>query len=229
MTATELKTFREARQWNQAQAAERLGVTQGYLSQLERGQRKLTPRLQAKLVALGGFPPLALPVHDPSRWLAVPDPDEEFARELGHLGYPGSSYHRGRPKLNPAELLMGALVQSKLDTRVAEALPWLAATFSDMDWKWVVSHAKLNDAQNRLGFVVTLARDFAESKALYQAAGTLNAVAKQLERSRLEREDTFCNDGLTAAERNWLKEHRPQEALQWHLLTDLTRPHLPYA
>jgi transcriptional regulator with XRE-family HTH domain len=226
---SELRTFRESKHWNQAEAAKRLGVTQGYFSQLERGQKKMSPALEAKLVALGGLPPESLPLRDAARWLKATDVNVEVARELGQLGYPGFAYHRGRPKVNPAELLLGALVQPQLETRLTEALPWLALHYSEMDWNWAVAQAKLNDAQNRLGFVVTLGRLLAEKNAEYRAAGTLNAVAKRLERSRLEREDTLCNEALTKVERRWLREHRRTEASEWHLLTDLSVEGLPYA
>jgi transcriptional regulator with XRE-family HTH domain len=228
MTGSELRTFRELKQWNQEEAAKRLGVTQGYFSLLERGQRRMSTELQAKLVALGGLAPVFLPLSDPVRWLSGSDPNEEFARQLGHLGYPGLSYNRGRPRVNPAELLVGALMQPKLETRLTEALPWLAATYAEMDWNWVARQSKVNDAQNRVGFVVALARQYAEKKAMFQVAGTLHAVEKLLERSRLEREDTLCNDGLTNAEREWLKVHRPPNANAWHLLTDLSEEQLPY-
>jgi transcriptional regulator with XRE-family HTH domain len=229
MTGADLRAYRELKRWNQEEAARRLGVTQGYLSLLESGRRRMSEELQAKLVALGGLAPVSLPLNDPARWLNVSDPNDELAKELGHLGYPGFSYHRGRSQVNPAELLVGALVQSKLEARLTDALPWLAATYSEMDWKWGVREAKVNDAQNRLGFVVALARQYAERKGEFQVAGTLNAVEKYLERSRLEREDTLCNDTLSHAERDWLKEHRPVDAAAWHLLTDLSLEQLSYA
>ncbi len=38
--------------------------------------------------------------------------------------------------------------------RLAEALPWVVLTYPDMDWPWLTREVKLQDAQNRLGFVV---------------------------------------------------------------------------
>lgn len=229
MTGKQLQEFRKSKDWTQSKTANRLGVTQGYWSQLERDQRKLSGGLQRKLASLGGLSPLSLPLVSAERWQNVNDANESFAKALGHLGYPGFSYYRGRSTLNPAEVLVGALVQPNLETRLAEAMPWLATKYANMDWHWAVREAKVNDAQNRLGFVLTLARQLADRKGLFEAAGTLNAVEKQLEHARLEREDTLCNDALTGVERRWLSEYRPPEAAKWHLLTDLTADRLPYA
>jgi len=50
-----------------------------------------------------------------------------------------------------------------------------------------------------------------------------------LERARLAREDTFCHDSMTQAERAWLREHRSPAAAHWNLLTDMKGEHLAYA
>jgi hypothetical protein len=34
---------------------------------------------------------------------------------------------------------------------------------------------------------------------------------------------------MTAAERDWLRDNRPEEAKRWRVLTDLRSEHLPYA
>ncbi len=81
----------------------------------------------------------------------------DFSAELGALGYAEFSYLRARRPRNPAEVLLEALSQANLDSRVAEGLPWLALTYVDMDWDWLVRNAKLRDRQNRLGFALALA------------------------------------------------------------------------
>jgi len=229
MKGKELSDFRRSKDWTQAAMARKLGVTQGYVSQLEQGLRTIPRKLQIKLVSLGGLNPLALPLGDPQKWLRVSDPGEELAKALGLLGYPRFSQYRGRTRLNPAELLVGSLLQSRLDARVTEALPWLVAHFPDMNWDWVLREAKLNDLQNRSGFVVRLGKQFAEISGLFAAVEALASVEEQLERSRLEKEGTLCNDGLTAVERRWLFLQRNADAAHWHLLTDLTVEKLPYA
>ncbi|HEX9002364.1 MAG TPA: hypothetical protein VGB07_20825, partial [Blastocatellia bacterium] len=89
--------------------------------------------------------------------------------------------------------------------------------------------AKLNDLQNRLGFVVNVARRLAERQGEREKVALLAQQEMTLERSRLFREDTLCHDSLTAAERRWLRKNRPPEARHWRLLTDLSPEHLDYA
>ena len=152
----------------------------------------------------------------------------DFSAELGALGYPGFSYHRARKRHNPAEVLFTALNEPDLDARVAEGLPWLALAYLDMDWDWLVRNAKLHDRQNRLGFAVSLARDVAGTTHDNRRAQELQQRAQLLEGSRLAREDTFCHDSMTAAERAWLRQSRSPLAEHWNLLTDLKGEHLAY-
>jgi len=119
-------------------------------------------------------------------------------------------------------------MQPDLESRVTEGLPWLALKYTDMNWDWLVRNAKQHDLQNRLGFAVTLARGVAERTKATDKARQLKGQETRLERSRLAREDTFCHDSLTAAERRWLREARSPEAEHWNLLTDLRADHLSY-
>jgi hypothetical protein len=168
-----------------------------------------------------------------SKEAAMTDPlrKRDFAAELGALGYPGFSYlkHKQKMRLNPAEVLLDALNESDLDTRVAEGLPWLALTYVDMDWDWLVRNAKLRDRQNRLGFAVSLACELAECKKDSERAQELRQCLELMERARLTSEDTFCHDSITQAERAWLRDHRSPAAAHWNLLTDMKRQDLPYA
>ena len=116
-----------------------------------------------------------------------------------------------------------------LEARLSEALPWVAWRYPELDWDWLVREAKLHDVQNRLGFVVALARQVAERKNDGATAETLAAVQRQLQSSRLAREDTLCRESMTQAERRWLREHRPALAQHWNLLTGLVPEHLSYA
>jgi transcriptional regulator with XRE-family HTH domain len=226
MTGADLKTAREKAGATQAQAAARLGLTQAYLSMLERGHRPVTGELARQALRLFPFPPTALPLESERR---RPGETREFAAELGALGYPGFSYLRGKPKRNPAQLLLSALDQSDLESRVVEALPWLAWTFAEMDWDWMVPKAKLRDRQNRLGFVVTVAGKLANNNRDKTRYDGLEEVRTHLELSRLAREDTLCHDSMTNTERKWLRRRRPPEARHWNLLTDLDVRHLAYA
>jgi len=50
-----------------------------------------------------------------------------------------------------------------------------------------------------------------------------------LEQARLAGEGTLCRDSMPAAERNWLRKHRPPAAALWRVLTGLDAAQLPYA
>jgi transcriptional regulator with XRE-family HTH domain len=227
MKGQDLKFARLAKKWTQQRAARFLGVSQGYVSLLEREHRAVPGRLVPKLLRAYEVPPATLPV-----FLSGPKSNrgaEQYAESLGALGYPGFSYLKGRVDRNPAGLLLDALMESDLDSRVAEGLPWVAFTFTDLDWDWSVKTAKLNDVQNRLGFVVMLARRLAEKTNLQTKVAVLADRESGLERSRLAREDTFCHESLTEAERRWLRKNRSAEAQHWNLLTDLSLETLTYA
>lgn len=101
--------------------------------------------------------------------------------------------------------------------------------FPEMDWQWLVAVAKLNDLQNKLGFVTSVAREIAENAGEHDTAALLAQREKNLEFSRLAREGTLCHDSLTEAEKLWLREHRPAEAKRWRLLTDIAPEYLNYA
>lgn len=216
--ATEMKRAREARGWTQAQAAERLGVSQGYVSLLESGGRPVPRRLAPSLRRTLGLSPSAVP---PSELDLDAD---SLPGVLGALGYEPFGYLPGRVA-NPAAVLLSALRQTDLPTRVVEALPWLALRFPELNREWLVEHAKLHDVQNRLAYVVALASELDGGGV----GERLRALVLGLEPSRLAREDTLCHDSMTDAERRWLRQQRPPQAEHWNLLTDLRREHLPYA
>ena len=225
MTGKDLKSAREKRGWTQLEAAKHLAVSQTYLSLLENGKRQAPGKLAMKLLRNYAVSPTVLPLETrPNANLGV----DAWTRSLGVLGYPEYSYLKGRPDRNPAEVLLTALGQPNLDTRVAKGLPWLALHYPDMNWEWLVNNAKVRDLQNRLGFVVTLARQVAERNAADKAP-LLAKYETQLNRSRLVQEDTFCHDSLTKAEKRWLRQTRSPEAQHWNLLTDLTAQQLAYA
>ncbi|MBI2323031.1 MAG: hypothetical protein HYU88_13300 [Chloroflexi bacterium] len=155
---------------------------------------------------------------------------EVLARDLAALGYPGFSHRRRRnwkPK-NPTEVLLAALAQDDLEARVVEALPWLVLRYWPLDRTWLVREAKLGDLQNRLGFVVSLARRLAERAGDTRTARALSELEAELERSRLAREDTLCRASLAEPERRWLAKHRSEDAEHWNLLTDWTVDALRY-
>jgi hypothetical protein len=112
---------------------------------------------------------------------------------------------------------------------LAEALPWVLVTHPDLNWEWLVRAAKVNDLQNKLGFVTSVARRLAEKLGNHETVSLLREQESTLERSRLVREETLCHDSLTQSERRWLRSNRSDEAKHWNLLTDLSPEHLSNA
>jgi transcriptional regulator with XRE-family HTH domain len=219
MTGEALKAAREEAKLTQGEAAAKMGLTQAYLSMLERGLRPVTKELAKKAVGVFRLSPTALP-------LKVDQPgklDERgFRAELGALGYPGlAKFRRGKPKYNPARLLLLALCQDVLDTGVVEALPWLVVKYVDLDWQWVLLNAKVCDCQNRLGFVVDVAEDLAKGLGEVERRGELREMKRAIEWSRLVREDTLCGESMGEAERKRLRRKRTAKARHWNLLTDV--------
>lgn len=215
MSGSELRDARVGRKWNQADLAGRLGVSQAYVSLLESGQRPVPERLTRKLVSVLGLPASTLPVSTES----TPLPADDVARALSSLGYSGFAHLRHARKFNPAELLVRTLSSSNVEARLVEALPWVLVNYPNVDWPWLLREAKVNDLQNRLGFVVTVAREVAEKCGKSAAADVLRHWEGVLENSRLQKEDAFAQDALTDVERRWLRSNRSKAAEHWNLLT----------
>jgi transcriptional regulator with XRE-family HTH domain len=229
VTGEQLRSGRRRKGWGQGQAALGLGVSQPYLSLLEKGQRRVSEKLARKAARLYGLSAAMLPVGVAWDGLGPLDEDE-LAHNLASLGYPRLSYLRPRRRRkNPAEVLLSALSAVDLDSRLIEALPWVVWKFPELDWQWLTGAAKVNDLQNRLGFVTGVARQLAENSGEHDTAAFLGQREADLERSRLARENTLCHDSLTEVERRWLRKHRPAKAKYWKLLTDLSPEHLSYA
>jgi hypothetical protein len=125
--------------------------------------------------------------------------------------------------------LLDTLEQEDLEAPVVEALPWLIKKYWPLDQAWLVREAKLRDLQNRLGFLVTLARGLAERQGEDEKATALAHLEGQLERSRLAREEPLCRASMPEAERRWLADHRTADARRWNLLTDWTVDALRHA
>lgn len=227
MKPHELRSARIEKGWTQTQAAVRLGMTQAYLNFLENGKRRLTPELVRRAALLYGLSPEVLPVAD--AFVPVQTDDRRLTEMLAKLGYPGFSYLRARVlEKNPYEVLLTALAQRSLDGRVAEALPWVAMKFAQPD-TWFVANARKYNLQNKLGFVVTLARRLAEKQNNHTRSRELMQLENALDDSRLAKEDVFYRPLRTESEREWLRKNRTEDAAHWNLLTDMRPEHLQYA
>jgi transcriptional regulator with XRE-family HTH domain len=228
MTNQQFKAGRVQARLTQVQAARRLGLSQPYLSQLERSQRPVTAELARLATKVYGLRPTGLPVDETATSGEVADASR-LARQLSGLGYPSFAHLRAE-QTNPAALVLRSLVQRDLEVRLTEALPWVLGTYPDLSWPWLTDQVKLKDVQNRLGFLVGMAKELAVSRGKFRSAlEPLSAVEAKLEHSRLAREDTLCRESMPAAERRWLASNRSPLAQHWNLLTGLTVDQLSYA
>jgi transcriptional regulator with XRE-family HTH domain len=225
MTGVELREMRLDSSLTQQDAATKLGVTQAYLSMVERGARAVSAELAVRVVEVFEVPATSLPLLP---YVRASRDELYFKQALGELGYPGFAYLCGSVKINPAEFLMRAIDTDDLDARVTESLPWVIASFPALNWDWLLANAKVHDRQNRLAFVTSLAGDVALSWGDSIRTEELSRRVAGLERSRLAVEDTLCSAGITQAERRWLRTHRTPLAAHWNLLADLTLEQVDY-
>jgi transcriptional regulator with XRE-family HTH domain len=221
MRPQELKAARLNKGWGQTQAAARVGISQAYLNMLENGKRRFTAKLARRFVLTYGLSPESLPVSED--FVPATVDDQRLAESLARLGYPGFAYLRTHTlKKNPSEVLLTALVQERLEARVAEALPWVALVYWQGATTWLVEQARKLNLQNRLGFVVSLARQVSERDPQNdQRTHALRDLEATLDESRLAKEDAFYRPPRTEGEREWLLQNRSEEARHWNLLTDL--------
>jgi hypothetical protein len=128
-------------------------------------------------------------------------------------------------------VLLAALAEERLESRLFEALPWLLLIYSDMDRDYLLEMARRKNLSNRLGFVVALAKAACRSKGETggQVDRNLDLLEKELQTSRLDREDElFGQTSASPKELDWLRRNRSAEAKYWHLLTDWKAEHLQY-
>jgi len=230
MKSSTLKKARREAGLTQEQLAEALGCSQPYLSLLEHGRRPVPRAMKAKLVRLLELPATDLPLRlTPPRRSSSQD---WARRKLGELGYPGFRYldRRRRPSVNPAEVLLRVLASDRCDPRLMEAMPWLLLHFSNLDRDGLVSQARQLNVQNRLGFVVALAREVARRTPEYSGRlDELDLLDQALEPFRLARHDDLGQDFKTERFRNHVRENRSAVAAHWNVLTTLAPQHLAYA
>lgn len=228
MNGERLIKERLSRNWEQQDAAARLKVSQPYLSLIEAGKRPVTEKLARRAVRVFNLSPTALPVEYQLPRTSRPKNENKLASHLAALGYPKFSHLRKTKRVNPASVLISALVEDELDSRVVEALPWLIFNFSDLGWTEVIKAAKLEDAQNRLGFLLSLAYNKAKKSRDEKKTALFKELLSTLDKSRLARDDSFGRLSLTEREKAWLKKNRPRNARCWRVLSNLTADHLIY-
>lgn len=222
MSGAELRAARATLGLTQMAAARKWRVSQAYLSLMERGRRPVPDRL-ARL-AVRTDQRLVTGLRPDAALRKTPD----FERQLGSLGYPGFEYlGHARAVANPAAVVLGALRAPTVPARVTEALPWVLLTYWHLDWDWLLDQVRLVNCQNRLGFLVTLAKHLAERRGDQAARHALAHVEQRLEEARLVKEDSVGRS-LTDVERDHLRAVRPAAAAHWNVLTSLDVEHLRY-
>ncbi len=104
MNGRQLAQSRLRKGSEQQEAAEKLGISQPYLSLLESGKRKLPRKLAARFVKIFDLPSEKLPFE--TDWENLPErSNEELAEMLAALGYPKFSHLAKEKIFNPAEVL----------------------------------------------------------------------------------------------------------------------------
>jgi transcriptional regulator with XRE-family HTH domain len=229
MTGENLRRNRREAGWTQERLAVKLGLTQEYVSLMERGRRPVPNNVARAAARLLGLPASALPL---SKSLFTKEGPESWVEQaIARLEYPGFAYRRKPgPKSNPMEVLLRALACDKLDARLFEALPWLLLQFEGFEYDKLAGPVKLRDLQNRLGFMVSLAREVASQDPRWlHRVGELRHLEESLEPSRLAREEVYGTMAESDRMLEWLRRNRSRSAEHWNLLTDLKKEHLSYA
>jgi transcriptional regulator with XRE-family HTH domain len=229
MTGEFLRNKRREAGFTQERLAARLGLTQEYVSLMERGRRAVPDHVAKAIARCLRLPASALPF--PESTANKPVSEQWVEQALARLEYPGLAYLKKQgPRRNPAEVLLRALARDDLDPRLMEALPWLLLQFADAAFETLAVPAKMKDLQNRLGFMVSLAREVAEHNPRWQhRAADLLGLEELLEPSRLAREDCYGAMASGDRMRDWLRNNRSRNAEHWNVMTDLRKEHLSYA
>jgi transcriptional regulator with XRE-family HTH domain len=221
MNATELLNARQTAKLEQIDAAKKLGISQPYLSLLESGKREITEKIALRAVKMFRLPPTSIPpkfnFED-----SQPVSNEILREDIAALGFADfAGFKKKTRHKNPADVLFQAISKDNLDSETLKALPWLIVEFYDLKWEDVVKACKLNNLQNRLGFLISLAINIAVKKGEFKKASSLSTIIAELEKSKLFREEYLCNSSPTPDEQTRFKSKRSKEAESWRIFTDL--------
>ena len=131
MTGNQLREARKLKGWNQQQAARRLGVSQTYLSLMEKGRRRVPEKFAVKAVRVYGLSAALLPVSSSQDHSPAAD-GGKLAMELAALGYPGLSYLKsgGRKKI-----FCSCFPKCLWQDEPCHADPYLAGLESGNSWR----------------------------------------------------------------------------------------------
>jgi hypothetical protein len=109
-------------------------------------------------------------------------------------------------------------------------MPWLLLNFGRLDHRVLVDKARELGVQNRLGFVVALAKQVARRSPTHvRRLAELESLESALETHRLANEDLLGQSFRTEKLRAWVEKNRSKEAVHWNVVTSLAAEHLAYA
>jgi hypothetical protein len=154
----------------------------------------------------------------------------DLASQLSLLGYPGFAYLNTSTisAVNVIEFLLLAISTDSLDVRSIEALPWVLLEYWQLDFKGLVEASVKQRQQNRLGFLVNLARRVSDGISNSRRTNKLRELECSLNDVREDRECGWMRSPINDAEKRWMLQHRSKEARHWRVLTSLSPEHLDY-
>jgi hypothetical protein len=79
-------------------------------------------------------------------------------RNLAALGYPGFSSSAAPLECNPTDVVLQAVLSPHLESRLVTALPWALVAYPNLEWDRLLEEVQRHKKQNRLGYLVHLAR-----------------------------------------------------------------------
>jgi len=150
------------------------------------------------------------------RW--VSDEDSLYFKLAG-LGYPGFAYLGEMSGLDPTEVVCQILLRPNVNPRLMMGVPWVLS-HHDLNWLSLIAEVKAHEAQNRLGYLVHLARKAAQSQERSAVVDLLSQWEDTLAACRLDKEDMMGKTSMSDLEKEWLERYRPEEATYWHVLTN---------
>ena len=153
MSGAQVRAARERLGLTQQQAARRWRLSQPYVSLVEHDKRPTPHRLASPWRTLSPRWLLGCPFKPVRPSLTTC----RCSSVLSVIRDSGTSPRRAMSRIQRV-VALAALRTPVVPARVTEALPWLLVTFVNLDWGWLLDNAKLSNVQNRLGFLVHLAK-----------------------------------------------------------------------
>ena len=157
--------------------------------------------------------------------------EDQLVFGLAALGYPCYEYlARPDSAMDATDLILTAIRMDDLPVRITEGLPWVLANYAlQLDWPRLLNESQKTRAQNRLGYLVQLATNLPAAIRDAEASAVLLRMLERLRAIKLTGvEQTLMFDSTGPASRERIREHRPEAAHEWNLLTTVWLEDLAY-